>query len=96
MILGSGVYRIGSSVEFDWCCVSVLDFLKKEGYRSVIINYNPETVSTDFDVCDRLYFEELSLERVLDIIELENPEGTVISMGGQITNNLSLNLYKKK
>ncbi|AIN47668.1 Carbamoyl-phosphate synthase large chain [Candidatus Karelsulcia muelleri] len=96
VILGSGVYRIGSSVEFDWCCVSVLDFLKKEGYRSVIINYNPETVSTDFDVCDRLYFEELSLERVLDIIELENPEGTVISMGGQITNNLSLNLYKKK
>lgn len=96
VILGSGVYRIGSSVEFDWCCVSVLDFLKKEGYRSVIINYNPETVSTDFDVCDRLYFEELSLERVLDIIELENPEGTVISMGGQIPNNLSLNLYKKK
>ncbi|RIU86150.1 carbamoyl-phosphate synthase (glutamine-hydrolyzing) large subunit [Candidatus Karelsulcia muelleri] len=96
VILGSGVYRIGSSVEFDWCCVSVLDFLKKEGYRSVIINYNPETVSTDFDVCDRLYFEELGLERVLDIIELENPEGTVISMGGQITNNLSLNLYKKK
>lgn len=96
VILGSGVYRIGSSVEFDWCCVSVLDFLKKEGYRSVIINYNPETVSTDFDVCDRLYFEELSLERVLDIIELENPSGTVISMGGQIPNNLSLNLYKKK
>lgn len=96
VILGSGVYRIGSSVEFDWCCVSGLDFLKKEGYRSVIINYNPETVSTDFDVCDRLYFEELSLERVLDIIELENPEGTVISMGGQIPNNLSLNLYKKK
>ncbi|WP_259292738.1 carbamoyl-phosphate synthase (glutamine-hydrolyzing) large subunit [Candidatus Karelsulcia muelleri] len=96
VILGSGVYRIGSSVEFDWCCVSGLDFLKKEGYRSVIINYNPETVSTDFDVCDRLYFEELSFERVLDIIELENPEGTVISMGGQIPNNLSLNLYKKK
>ncbi|XOS86593.1 MAG: carbamoyl-phosphate synthase (glutamine-hydrolyzing) large subunit [Candidatus Karelsulcia muelleri] len=96
VILGSGVYRIGSSVEFDWCCVSVLDFLKKEGFRSVIINYNPETVSTDFDVCDRLYFEELSLERVLDIIELEIPEGTVISMGGQIPNNLSLNLYKKK
>ncbi|BAO66295.1 carbamoyl-phosphate synthase (glutamine-hydrolyzing) large subunit [Candidatus Karelsulcia muelleri] len=96
VILGSGVYRIGSSVEFDWCCVSGLDFIKKEGYRSVIINYNPETVSTDFDVCDRLYFEELSLERVLDIIELENPEGTVISMGGQIPNNLSLPLYKKK
>ncbi|MFU7501854.1 MAG: carbamoyl-phosphate synthase (glutamine-hydrolyzing) large subunit [Candidatus Karelsulcia muelleri] len=96
VILGSGVYRIGSSVEFDWCCVSVLDFLKKEGFRSVIINYNPETVSTDFDVCDRLYFEELSLERVLDIIELEIPEGTVISMGGQLPNNLSLNLYKKK
>lgn len=96
IILGSGVYRIGSSVEFDWCCVSGLSFLKKKGYRSVIINYNPETVSTDFDVCDRLYFEELSLERILDIIELENPYGTVISLGGQIPNNLSLNLYKKK
>ncbi|WP_185873055.1 carbamoyl-phosphate synthase (glutamine-hydrolyzing) large subunit [Blattabacterium cuenoti] len=93
--LGSGVYRIGSSVEFDWCCVNALNTINKKLYRSVMINYNPETVSTDFDVCDRLYFEELSLERVLDIIELENPKGTIVSMGGQIPNNLVLKLYKK-
>nr|QID54901.1 carbamoyl-phosphate synthate large chain [Blattabacterium sp. (Aeluropoda insignis)] len=94
--LGSGVYRIGSSVEFDWCCVNALNTIHKESYRSVMINYNPETVSTDFDVCDRLYFEELTLERVLDIIELEQPKGTIVSMGGQIPNNLVLKLYEKK
>ncbi|WP_185868294.1 carbamoyl-phosphate synthase (glutamine-hydrolyzing) large subunit [Blattabacterium cuenoti] len=95
IILGSGVYRIGSSVEFDWCCVNALNTIHKESYRSVMINYNPETVSTDFDICDRLYFEELTLERVLDIIELENPKGTVVSMGGQIPNNLVLKLYQE-
>ncbi|WP_185861904.1 carbamoyl-phosphate synthase (glutamine-hydrolyzing) large subunit [Blattabacterium cuenoti] len=94
--LGSGVYRIGSSVEFDWCCVNALNTIKKESYRSIMINYNPETVSTDFDVCDRLYFEELTLERVLDIIELEEPKGTIVSMGGQIPNNLVFKLYEKK
>ncbi|WP_185882208.1 carbamoyl-phosphate synthase (glutamine-hydrolyzing) large subunit [Blattabacterium cuenoti] len=96
IILGSGVYRIGSSVEFDWCCVSSLQTLNKEGYKSIIINYNPETVSTDFDVCTRLYFEELTLERVLDIIDLEDPKGTIVSMGGQIPNNLVLKLYENK
>ncbi|WP_185870270.1 carbamoyl-phosphate synthase (glutamine-hydrolyzing) large subunit [Blattabacterium cuenoti] len=94
--LGSGVYRIGSSVEFDWCCVNALNAINKESYRSIMINYNPETVSTDFDVCDRLYFEELTLERVLDIIELEKPKGTIVSMGGQIPNNLVLKLYENK
>ncbi|WP_185864804.1 carbamoyl-phosphate synthase (glutamine-hydrolyzing) large subunit [Blattabacterium cuenoti] len=94
--LGSGVYRIGSSVEFDWCCVNALNTIKKKSYRSIIINYNPETVSTDFDICDRLYFEELTLERILDIIDLENPKGTIVSMGGQIPNNLVIKLYKKK
>ncbi|AWU45386.1 carbamoyl-phosphate synthase (glutamine-hydrolyzing) large subunit [Blattabacterium punctulatus] len=93
--LGSGVYRIGSSVEFDWCCVNTLNTINKESYRSIMINYNPETVSTDFDVCDRLYFEEITLERVLDIIDLENPKGTIVSMGGQIPNNLVLKLYQK-
>ncbi|WP_185855294.1 carbamoyl-phosphate synthase (glutamine-hydrolyzing) large subunit [Blattabacterium cuenoti] len=96
IILGSGVYRIGSSVEFDWCCVNALYTINEESYRSVMINYNPETVSTDFDLCDRLYFEEITLERVLDIIELENPKGTIVSMGGQIPNNLVLKLYEKK
>ncbi|WP_185868793.1 carbamoyl-phosphate synthase (glutamine-hydrolyzing) large subunit [Blattabacterium cuenoti] len=94
--LGSGVYRIGSSVEFDWCCVNALNTIRKESYRSIMINYNPETVSTDFDVCDRLYFEELTVERVLDIIELEKPKGTIVSMGGQIPNNLVLKLFEKK
>lgn len=94
VVLGSGVYRIGSSVEFDWCCVNALKTLREEGYRSVMINCNPETVSTDFDECDRLYFEEISLERVLDILELENPKGTIVSMGGQIPNNLALKLHK--
>jgi len=95
VVLGSGAYRIGSSVEFDWCGVNALNTINKEGYRSVMINYNPETVSTDYDVCDRLYFDELSLERVLDIIELETPKGVIISTGGQIPNNLSMRLYNQ-
>ena len=93
IVLGSGAYRIGSSVEFDWCGVNALYCLNKEGYRSVMINYNPETVSTDYDVCDRLYFDELSFERVLDIIELEKPKGVIISTGGQIPNNLAMRLH---
>lgn len=92
IVLGSGAYRIGSSVEFDWCSVNALNTVRKEGYRSVIINYNPETVSTDYDVCDRLYFDELSYERVMDIIELENPYGVIVSVGGQIPNNLAVRL----
>lgn len=94
VVLGSGVYRIGSSVEFDWCCVHALKTIRKEGYRSVMINCNPETVSTDFDECDRLYFEEISLERVLDILDLEQPKGTIVSMGGQIPNSLALKLHQ--
>lgn len=93
IVLGSGAYRIGSSVEFDWCSVNALYAINKEGYRSVMINYNPETVSTDYDVCDRLYFDELSFERVMDIIELENPHGVILSMGGQIPNNLAMRLH---
>jgi carbamoyl-phosphate synthase large subunit len=93
VVLGSGAYRIGSSVEFDWCGVNALSCLSREGYRSVMINYNPETVSTDYDVCDRLYFDELSFERVLDIIELEKPKGVIISTGGQIPNNLAMRLH---
>ena len=92
VVLGSGAYRIGSSVEFDWCGVQALNTIRKEGYRAVMINYNPETVSTDYDVCDRLYFDELTFERVMDIIELENPHGVVLSTGGQIPNNLALRL----
>jgi carbamoyl-phosphate synthase large subunit len=92
IVLGSGAYRIGSSVEFDWCSVNALLTIRKEGFRSVMINYNPETVSTDYDMCDRLYFDELSYERVLDIIELENPKGVIVSVGGQIPNNLSVRL----
>ncbi len=92
VVLGSGAYRIGSSVEFDWCSVNALMTIRKEGLRSVMINYNPETVSTDFDMCDRLYFDELSFERVMDIIEKENPMGTIVSTGGQIPNNLALKL----
>ena len=91
-MLGSGAYRIGSSVEFDWCSVNALTTVRKEGWRSVMINYNPETVSTDYDMCDRLYFDELSFERVMDIIELENPHGVILSVGGQIPNNLSTRL----
>ena len=90
IVLGSGAYRIGSSVEFDWCGVQALNTIRKEGYRSIMINYNPETVSTDYDMCDRLYFDELTFERVLDIIELENPHGVVVSTGGQIPNNLAM------
>jgi carbamoyl-phosphate synthase large subunit len=96
IILGSGAYRIGSSVEFDWCCCNALKTAKKLGYETVMINYNPETVSTDFDECDRLYFEELSLERVLDIYEFENPKGMIVSMGGQIPNNLAYKCFKLK
>jgi carbamoyl-phosphate synthase large subunit len=92
VVLGSGAYRIGSSVEFDWCGVNALMTIRKEGLRSVMINYNPETVSTDYDMCDRLYFDELSFERVMDIIELENPMGTIVSTGGQIPNNLAMKL----
>ncbi|MBN1462988.1 MAG: carbamoyl-phosphate synthase (glutamine-hydrolyzing) large subunit [Paludibacteraceae bacterium] len=92
IVLGSGAYRIGSSVEFDWCSVNALNTIRKEGYRSVMINYNPETVSTDYDVCDRLYFDELSYERVMDIIQLENPHGVIVSTGGQIPNNLAVKL----
>jgi carbamoyl-phosphate synthase large subunit len=93
IVLGSGAYRIGSSVEFDWCGVSALNTIKEQGYRSVMINYNPETVSTDYDVCDRLFFDELSLERVLDITDLESPKGVIISTGGQIPNNLAIRLH---
>ena len=92
VVLGSGAYRIGSSVEFDWCGVQALNTICKEGWRSVMINYNPETVSTDYDICDRLYFDELTFERVLDILELENPYGVIVSTGGQIPNNLALRL----
>ena len=92
VVLGSGAYRIGSSVEFDWCGVQALNTIRKEGYRSVMINYNPETVSTDYDMCDRLYFDELTFERVLDIIDLENPHGVIVSTGGQIPNNLAMRL----
>ena len=92
IVLGSGAYRIGSSVEFDWCCVQALRTLRKRGYGSVMINYNPETVSTDYDSCDRLYFDELTLERVLDIVEFEQPEGVIVSTGGQIPNNLAMKL----
>ena len=94
IVLGSGAYRIGSSVEFDWCSVNALQTIRNKGWRGVMINYNPETVSTDYDICDRLYFDELTYERVMDIIELENPHGLVLSTGGQIPNNLALSLDK--
>ena len=96
VVLGSGAYRIGSSVEFDWCGVQALNTIRQEGYRSVMINYNPETVSTDYDMCDRLYFDELTFERVMDILELENPHGVIVSTGGQIPNNLALRLDAQK
>ncbi|MBQ7570787.1 MAG: carbamoyl-phosphate synthase (glutamine-hydrolyzing) large subunit [Bacteroidaceae bacterium] len=96
VVLGSGAYRIGSSVEFDWCGVQALNTIRKEGYRGIMINYNPETVSTDYDMCDRLYFDELTYERVMDIVELETPKGVVISTGGQIPNNLALKLDAQK
>lgn len=96
MILGSGAYKIGSSVEFDWCCVTTAKYLRKLGYKVVMVNFNPETVSTDYDICDKLYFEELSLERVLDIYEYEKPLGVILSMGGQIPNNLAMKLHRAK
>ena len=96
IVLGSGAYRIGSSVEFDWCGVNALQTIRQSGYRSVMINYNPETVSTDYDICDRLYFDELTFERVMDIIELELPKGVIISTGGQIPNNLAMRLHSLK
>ena len=96
IVLGSGAYRIGSSVEFDWCCVNAVLTLKEMKYNTIMLNYNPETVSTDYDVCDRLYFEEMSFERVLDIYEKESPHGLIVSMGGQIPNNLAMRLHKQK
>ncbi|MCH5329273.1 MAG: carbamoyl-phosphate synthase large subunit, partial [Coprobacter sp.] len=96
IVLGSGAYRIGSSVEFDWCSVNALNTIRKEGWRSVMINYNPETVSTDYDMCDRLYFDELTFERVMDIIEMENPHGVILSTGGQIPNNLATRLDEQQ
>ncbi len=95
VVLGSGAYRIGSSVEFDWCSVNAINTARSLGYKSIMINYNPETVSTDYDMCDRLYFDELSLERVLDVIDLEQPYGTIVSVGGQIPNNLAMKLYRQ-
>ena len=95
IVLGSGAYRIGSSVEFDWCSVNAIQTARKLGYKSIMINYNPETVSTDYDVCDRLYFDELSFERVLDVIDLEQPRGVIVSVGGQIPNNLAMKLYRQ-
>ncbi len=95
MVLGSGSYRIGSSVEFDWCGVNAIDTARKAGYRTIMVNCNPETVSTDYDICDRLYFEELTYERVLDIYEFEGPEGIIVSMGGQVSNNLAPRLHKR-
>ncbi|MCL6494233.1 MAG: carbamoyl-phosphate synthase (glutamine-hydrolyzing) large subunit [Ignavibacterium sp.] len=94
VVLGSGPYRIGSSVEFDWCCVNAATQVNKSGYKSIMINYNPETVSTDYDICDKLYFEQLTLERVLDICDKENPAGVIVSMGGQIPNNLAMKFHK--
>ncbi|MDP2335539.1 MAG: carbamoyl-phosphate synthase (glutamine-hydrolyzing) large subunit [Bacteroidota bacterium] len=96
IVLGSGAYRIGSSVEFDWCSVNAITTIHKENYRSIMINYNPETVSTDYDTCDRLYFDELTFERVMDIVDLEAPKGVVLSMGGQIPNNLAMKLHRQK
>ncbi|MFC2138593.1 carbamoyl-phosphate synthase (glutamine-hydrolyzing) large subunit, partial [Bacteroidota bacterium] len=96
IVLGSGAYRIGSSVEFDWCGVNALYTINEQGYRSIMINYNPETVSTDYDICDRLYFDELTFERVLDIIDLESPMGLIVSTGGQIPNNLAMKLHRQK
>ena len=96
IVLGSGAYRIGSSVEFDWCSVNALNTINKEGYQSIMINYNPETVSTDYDVCDRLYFDELTMERILDIHDIETPKGIIVSTGGQIPNNLASKAFQRK
>ena len=95
IVLGSGAYRIGSSVEFDWCSVNAINTARKLGYKSIMFNYNPETVSTDYDMCDRLYFDELSFERVLDVIDLESPRGVIVSVGGQIPNNLAMKLHRQ-
>lgn len=95
VVLGSGAYRIGSSVEFDWCSVNAIQTARQQGYKSIMINYNPETVSTDYDMCDRLYFDELSFERVLDVIDLEMPKGVIVSVGGQIPNNLAMKLHRQ-
>jgi len=95
IVLGSGAYRIGSSVEFDWCSVNAINTIRREGLRGVMINYNPETVSTDYDMCDRLYFDELSFERVMDVIDLETPRGAILAMGGQIPNNLAMRLHRQ-
>lgn len=96
MVIGSGVYRIGSSVEFDWCAVGCLRELRKLGKKTIMVNYNPETVSTDYDMCDRLYFEEITFEVVMDIYNHENPEGIILSMGGQLPNNIAIDLYRQK
>ncbi|XP_041043250.1 CAD protein isoform X1 [Carcharodon carcharias] len=96
MVIGSGVYRIGSSVEFDWCAVGCIQQLRKMGYKTIMVNYNPETVSTDYDMCDRLYFDEISFEVVMDIYELENPEGIILSMGGQLPNNIAMDLHRQQ
>ncbi len=95
VVLGSGAYRIGSSVEFDWCSVNAVQTARRQGYKSIMINYNPETVSTDYDMCDRLYFDELSFERVLDVLDLETPKGVIVSVGGQIPNNLAIRLHRQ-
>ena len=94
LVLGSGVYRIGSSVEFDWCCVNAVRAISELGHETIMLNYNPETVSTDYDECDRLVFDEISFERVLDVCESEQPDGIVVSMGGQIANNLAIRLHR--
>ncbi|KAI5627787.1 CAD protein [Silurus asotus] len=96
MVIGSGVYRIGSSVEFDWCAVGCIKELRKMGYKTIMVNYNPETVSTDYDMCDRLYFDEISFEVVMDIYEVENPEGVILSMGGQLPNNIAMSLHRQQ
>ncbi|MCA9307670.1 MAG: carbamoyl phosphate synthase large subunit, partial [Phycisphaerales bacterium] len=94
LVLGSGTYRIGSSVEFDWCCVNAAQAAQEQGYETIMLNYNPETVSTDYDVCDKLIFDEVSFESVLDVYEREQPEGVVVSMGGQVPNNLAIRLHR--
>eukprot|EP00064_Thunnus_orientalis_P025556 superscaffoldBa00013203_g25944 len=96
MVIGSGVYRIGSSVEFDWCAVGCITELRKMGCKTIMVNYNPETVSTDYDMCDRLYFDEISFEVVMDIYEMENPEGVILSMGGQLPNNIAMSLHRQQ
>jgi carbamoyl-phosphate synthase large subunit len=96
IVLGSGAYRIGSSVEFDWCSVNAVQTARELGYQSVMINYNPETVSTDYDMCDRLYFDELTFERVLDVLDIETPKGVIVSVGGQIPNNLAMKLHRQQ